>query len=72
MLGQPLVIQIGHPPWPSGYNAWLSSVSSASGLALSLYKCAALWKAVYGSSTTGRLLGTICEEKGISSHRDMT
>ena len=38
------------PPWPSGYDAWLPSVSSQvrvsagspSGLACSLYKCAAL------------------------------
>ena len=38
------------PPWPSGVNAWLPSMSSQvrvstgspSGLALPLYKCAAL------------------------------
>ena len=46
--------------------------------AWSLYKCGALWRAVYGASGTGRPLGTICEEKGISSwfwvyiSRDMT
>ena len=41
----------GYPPCPSGYDAWLRSVSSQvrvsagspSGLARSLYKCAALW-----------------------------
>ena len=32
-----------------------------------LYKCAALWSAVYGISATERPLGTICEEKGTSS-----
>ena len=32
-----------------------------------LYKCAALWRAVYGPSATERPLGTICEKKGISS-----
>ena len=38
-----------------------------SGLAWSLYKCAALLRAVYGVPTTDRPLGTIGEEKGISS-----
>ena len=46
------------PPWPSGYDAWLPSVSlqvrvsagSPSGLAWSLYKCAALWRTAYGLS----------------------
>ena len=63
------------PPWPSGYDAWLPNVSlqvrvsagSPSGLAWSLYKCAALWRAVYGPSSIERPLGTIREEKGISS-----
>ena len=58
------------PPWPSGYDAWLPSVSSQvrvsagspSGLAWSLYKCAALWRTVYGPSATERPLGTIREE----------
>ena len=58
------------PPWPSGYDAWLPSVSSQvrvsagspSGLAWSLYKCSALWRAVYGLSATERPLGTIREE----------
>ena len=36
-------------------------------LAWSLYKCAALWRTVCGLSATGRPLGTIREEKGISS-----
>ena len=40
---------------------------SLSRLAWLLYKCAALCKAVYGTSTTKRSLGTIQEEKGISS-----
>ena len=43
---------IGDPPWPSGYDAWFPSVNSQvrvsdgypSGLAWSLYKCAALWR----------------------------
>ena len=58
------------PPWPSGYDARLPSVSSQvlvsagslSGLAWSLYKCAALWRTVYGPSAIERPLGTICEE----------
>ena len=56
--------------WPSGYDAWLPSVSSRvrvsagslSGLAWSLYTCAALWRTVYGPSATERPLGTIREE----------
>ena len=32
---------------------------------LTLYKCAALWRAVYGPSATERPLRTIREEKGI-------
>ena len=40
---------------------------SMSGLAWSLYKCAALWRAVYDLSAPKRRLGTIREEKGISS-----
>ena len=43
------------PTWPSGYNAWLPSVSwqvrvsagSLSGLAWALYKCAVLLGALY-------------------------
>ena len=35
------------------------SAGSPSALAWSLYKCAVLWRAVYGSSATERLLGTI-------------
>ena len=73
-----MIVKMGllrDPPWPSGYDAWLPSVSSQvrvsagslSGLAWSLYKCAALWRTVYGPSATERPLGTICEEKGISS-----
>ena len=58
------------PPWPSGYDAWLPSVSSQvrvsagspSGLAWSLYKCSALWTAGYGPSATERPLGTTREE----------
>ena len=58
------------PPWPSGYDAWLPSLSSQvrvsagspSGLDWSLYKCSALWRAVYGLSATERPLGTIREE----------
>ena len=50
------------PAWTSDYDAWLPSVSlqvrvsagSLSGLAWSLYKCAALWRAVYGHSPTER------------------
>ena len=42
--------KVGDPPWPSDYDAWLPSLSSQvrvsagsqSGLAWSLYKCAAL------------------------------
>ena len=58
------------PPWPSGYDAWLPSVSSqvrvSAGspgvLAWLLYKCSALWRAVYCPSATERPLGTIREE----------
>ena len=50
----------GGPQWY--YDAWLPSLSlqvrlsagSPSGLALSLYKCAAVWRAVYGPSATER------------------
>ena len=54
----------------SGYDAWLSSVKShrfihTTGLAWSLYTCAALGRAVYGASATERPLGTDREEKGI-------
>ena len=38
-----------------------------SGLVWSLYKCAALWRAVYDLSTTEKTLVTIREEKEISS-----
>ena len=59
-------------PW---LDAWLPSVSfhvlisagSPSGLAWSLYKCAVLQRAFYGSSATKRSLGIIREENGISS-----
>ena len=59
------------PPWPSGYDAWLPSVSSQvrvsagspSGLAWSLYKFAVLLRTVYGPSAAERPLnGTIREE----------
>ena len=50
----------GYAPWPSGYDAWLPSVSlpikvsagSPIGLTWLLYKCVALWRAVYGPSAT--------------------
>ena len=42
------------------------SAVSPSGLARSLYKRGALWRAVYGLSANGRPLGTIRKEKGIS------
>ena len=67
----------GDPPWPSGYDAWLPSVTlqvrvSAGSLFISeltwsLYKCVVLWRAVYGPSASERPIGTIGEEKGISS-----
>ena len=61
--------------WPSVHATWLTSEVSGSsphrfpisGLAWSLYKCAALWRAVYGPSTTERPLRTTREDKGISS-----
>ena len=40
------------------------SACSTSGLAWSLYKCAALWRAVYGPSGTERPFGNSNEEKG--------
>ena len=51
-----------HLSWPSGYDAWLPSVSSQvrvsarsrSWLTWLLYKCVALWRAVYGPSATER------------------
>ena len=46
---------------------WCQLAVSLSRLTWSLYKCAALWRAVYGSSATQRFLGTIREEKGIFS-----
>ena len=49
------------------YVAGSSSWILKSGLASSLYTCAALWMAVYDPSATEKPLGTICEEKGISS-----
>ena len=67
---------IRDPPWPSGYDAsWLPSVSSQvrvsagspSGLAWSLYKCAALWKAVLWSFRNWKTPWNIREDKGISS-----
>ena len=50
--------------WPSGYDAWLASVSSQvrvspgslNRLTWSLYKCAAFWRAVHGPSATKRSL----------------
>ena len=61
-------------PWPSGFDAWLPSVNSQvrvsaaspSGLAWSLYKCVASWRAVYGPSATERPLGTIPEVLQVS------
>ena len=55
-----------YPPLPSSYDVCLPSVITQvqvsagypSGLAWSLYKCAALWTAVYGASVTERSLGT--------------
>ena len=58
------------PLWPSDYGAWLTSMSLLDPHfphSRSLYKCAALWGTVYGASAAKRPLGTICEEKGISS-----
>ena len=72
----PILLQVArHPPWPSGYDAWLRSVRSkvrfSAGphykLIWSLYKCVELWRAVYGTYATERTLGDIREEKGISS-----
>ena len=65
-----LQVSVRDPPWPSGYDAWLPSVSSQvrvsagspRGLAWSLYKCAALWRTAYVPSATERPLGTIREE----------
>ena len=34
---------------------------------VAVYKCVVLWRAVCHDSATERPLGTICEEKGISS-----
>ena len=55
------------PPWPSGYDAWLPSVSSQvrvsagslNGLAWSLYKCEVLWRTVYGLMVTMPTLNPI-------------
>ena len=43
------------------------SAGSPSRLAWCLYTCKALWRANYGPSATERPLGTVHEEKGISS-----
>ena len=74
-----------YPLWPYGLRflapkrefagSSLHWISTGCTLDWSLLKCAVLWTAVYGSSATERPLGTIREEKGISSgclsHRDM-
>ena len=71
-----LVVDVSlSPQQPSGDDAWLPSLrsqvrdsaGSPSELTWSLYKCVALLRAVYGPSATVRPLGSICEEKGISS-----
>ena len=57
---------VGDPPWRSDYavpgvsSQVRVSAGPPSGLAWSLYKCAALWMAVYGPSATATetLLGT--------------
>ena len=62
----------GDPFRPSGYDACLPSMSSQVlnadgspiGLAWLLYKCAALWRAVYGSYATKTPLGTIRLREG--------
>ena len=59
--------QIEDPPWPSGYDAWLSSVRSQVRASAESSKCAVLWRTVYDPSATERPLETIHEEKGISS-----
>ena len=43
-------------------SGFLSCWIPISWLAWSLYKCVALWSAVYGASATERLVGTICKE----------
>ena len=52
-------------------NAWARRFESPLGshglVWSSLYKCAALWRTVYGTSATERPLGIVREEKGISS-----
>ena len=61
------MVYTGDPLWPSGYNAWLPSMrsqvsvsaGSPNGLAWSLYKCSALWRAVFGPSANEKTLGTI-------------
>ena len=45
----------------------LTVISSARNMYIYRYTCVALWKVVCGASATERSLGTIGEEKGISS-----
>ena len=50
-----------------GANCQKNGAGSPSGLARSLYKCAALWRAVYDPAATERCLRTIRGKKGIYS-----
>ena len=77
LLGQACysLLQLADQQWPSGYDDWLPivgsqvrvSAGSPSGLAWSLYKCEALWRAVCDHFATERPLGTVPEENRISS-----
>ena len=55
----PIVCLIGFCWLPSVCSQVRVSAGSPSVLAWSLYKCAALWRTVYGPSATERPLGTI-------------
>ena len=66
-LGDPVETRTCEVRLPSVISQVRVPAGSPSGLAWSLYKCSALWRAVYGLSATERPLGTIREEKGISS-----
>ena len=45
--------------YSSNNDSAYTNMDFISGLAWSLYKCAGLWLAVFGATTTGRPLGTI-------------
>ena len=65
------------PPWPRGYDSWLTNVRSQVRVSVAgsrwagwpgsyIYVCRIV-KAIYGASATEIHIETICKERGISS-----